>query len=56
VRDLYDIDSIKVWQNGYHEHGIRDAAELERIRDYIRSNPANWREDPENPANAKNSA
>ncbi len=33
------------WHPRYHEHIIRDFEELQRIRDYIRNNPANWDED-----------
>jgi putative transposase len=40
-----------VWQRNYYEHVIRDDADLNRIRKYITDNPANWPEDPENPAN-----
>ena len=38
-----------VWQTNYHEHIIRNDHELERIRNYIVSNPLMWDEDPENP-------
>jgi putative transposase len=40
---------IPVWQRNYYEHIVRTDGELERIRDYIRANPAKWAEDPENP-------
>jgi REP element-mobilizing transposase RayT len=30
------------WQRSYHDHVIRDGAELSRIREYIRDNPAEW--------------
>jgi REP element-mobilizing transposase RayT len=40
------------WQRNYHDHVIRDQAELERIRAYIVANPRNWHGDPENPSNA----
>jgi len=39
----------KLWQRNYYEHVIRDEKDLNRIRDYIQSNPANWDEDEENP-------
>jgi|SRR5215208_726006 len=39
----------RLWQRNYYEHVIRDEADLNRIRDYIQSNPANWDEDEENP-------
>jgi REP element-mobilizing transposase RayT len=44
-------ERVTVWQRNYHEHIIRDAGELNRIRRYIRANPANWTDDPENPVN-----
>jgi putative transposase len=34
-----------VWQPRFHDRIIRDEDELERIREYIRNNPANWDED-----------
>jgi REP element-mobilizing transposase RayT len=39
----------RLWQRNYYEHIVRDEADLNRIRDYIQSNPANWDEDEENP-------
>lgn len=39
----------KLWQRNYYEHIIRDSDALERIREYIMANPANWALDPENP-------
>jgi REP element-mobilizing transposase RayT len=32
----------KLWQRNYWEHIIRDEPELDRIREYIRNNPAQW--------------
>jgi putative transposase len=40
---------LPVWQRSYYEHIVRTEGELERIRDYIRENPAKWDEDLENP-------
>jgi putative transposase len=37
------------WQANYYEHVIRNDHELERIRNYIISNPLVWPDDPENP-------
>ncbi|MBK6541493.1 MAG: hypothetical protein IPG10_09470 [Flavobacteriales bacterium] len=34
-----------VWQRNYWDRVIRDDAEYERIADYIRDNPANWKGD-----------
>ena len=39
----------RLWQRNYYEHVVRDEKDLNRIRDYIQSNPANWDEDEENP-------
>lgn len=35
----------KLWQRNYYEHIIRDESELNRKRDYIISNPINWKTD-----------
>jgi REP element-mobilizing transposase RayT len=40
--------SAKIWQRNYYEHVIRDQNELTAIRNYIKSNPANWAKDEEN--------
>jgi REP element-mobilizing transposase RayT len=34
-----------VWQSRYHDHIIRDNESFERISEYIKNNPANWKED-----------
>ncbi len=34
-----------IWQRGYHDHIIRNAADYRRVWDYIDTNPARWRED-----------
>jgi len=39
-----------VWQRNYWEHVVRDESELERIREYIQNNPAQWEMDRLNPA------
>jgi len=39
-----------LWQRNYYEHVIRDEESLNRIREYILNNPAQWALDPENPA------
>ncbi len=41
-----------IWQRNYYEHIIRDEAELQRITDYIESNPSQWDEDNDNPIKA----
>jgi REP element-mobilizing transposase RayT len=42
----------QLWQRNYYEHIIRDEDALNRIRQYILDNPANWSRDRENPAAA----
>jgi len=44
----------KLWQRNYYEHIIRDENELNRIREYIINNPAQWEFDRENPVGVKN--
>ena len=38
---------IPVWQRNYYEHIIRSETELNRIREYVTNNPANWEKDDE---------
>jgi putative transposase len=38
-----------VWQSNYYERVIRNEHELDRIREYIEYNPANWGQDKNNP-------
>lgn len=40
----------RLWQRNYYEHIVRNARELELIRDYMATNPVRWDADPENPA------
>ena len=42
----------RLWQRGYYEHIIRDEESLDRIRQYIDDNPAQWELDRENLASA----
>lgn len=42
----------RLWQRNYHEHIIRNQADLNRIRQYIRDNPAQWAIDSEYPADS----
>ena len=49
LNQLRRTPGVPVWQRNYYEHIVRTDAELERIRDYIRQNPAKWAEDRENP-------
>jgi REP element-mobilizing transposase RayT len=38
-----------VWQRNYWEHIIRSEEKMNKIREYILANPAQWEADPENP-------
>ena len=33
---------LHIWQRGFHDHVVRDDADLERIRTYISINPLEW--------------
>lgn len=35
----------RLWQRNYYEHVIRNDSELDRIRQYIHNNPADWEKD-----------
>jgi putative transposase len=39
-----------IWQRNFYEHIVRNEAALERIRQYITDNPAQWPSDHENHA------
>jgi REP-associated tyrosine transposase len=39
---------VPVWQRNFYDHIIRDDEALDRIRQYIVDNPAQWAHDPEN--------
>jgi putative transposase len=38
-----------VWQSRYYDHIVRSEAELDRIRQYIANNAAQWHKDDNNP-------
>jgi len=40
----------RLWQRNYWEHVVRDDEDLNRIRNYIQTNPQRWELDRENPA------
>ena len=51
INILRDTPGIPVWQRNYYEHIIRNDDDLNRIHRYIESNPSQWADDDENPAN-----
>ena len=52
INELRDTPGAPVWQRGYYEHIIRNERQLNRVRNYIETNPLRWEMDAENP-NAK---
>jgi len=49
INQLRHAPGLPVWQRNYYEHVIRDDTSLDRIREYILSNPSRWALDRENP-------
>jgi len=45
INILRNCPKCPVWQRNYYEHIIRDEMSFLRISDYIRNNPANWKDD-----------
>lgn len=41
INTIHDFDGT-IWQRNYHDHIVRSIEECDRIRIYIRQNPANW--------------
>ena len=49
-----NAQGISVWQRNYYEHVIRNERGLNRIREYILTNPLRWQYDRENPDLSEN--
>ncbi len=49
VNALLSRSGKPLWQRNYYEHIVRNAGELNKIREYIVTNPLRWMSDPENP-------
>ncbi|GBD36706.1 hypothetical protein HRbin36_01834 [bacterium HR36] len=49
VNALRGTPGAAVWQRNYYEHIIRSEESLQRIREYISTNPLRWHLDRENP-------
>ena len=45
INEKRNIKGIPVWHRNYYEHIIRNEDELNKIRYYIKYNPANWKDD-----------
>lgn len=54
VNHLRDTPGMTFWQRNYWEHIVRNEESLNRIREYIDSNPARWDTDHLHPAAAPN--
>jgi REP element-mobilizing transposase RayT len=52
INRLRGMPGTPFWQRNYWEHIIRNDASLNRIRAYIRDNPARWTEDRLHPDTA----
>jgi REP element-mobilizing transposase RayT len=52
INEIRNMQGVAVWQRNYYEHIIRDEQSLNRIREYILSNPSRWTMDRENPKKA----
>jgi REP-associated tyrosine transposase len=50
INEIRSTPGLPIWQRNYYEHIIRDEESLDRIREYVLTNPAGWETDPENPA------
>jgi REP element-mobilizing transposase RayT len=48
INRLRAAPGMPVWQRNYYERIVRSEDELNRIRQYILDNSANWHADPEN--------
>jgi len=53
VNVLRRTPGMPLWQRGYHDHIVRDGADLDRIRQYILDNPINWTNDDNFPGNIR---
>jgi putative transposase len=50
INEIRHTPGAKVWQRGFYDHVIRNDESLNRIRNYIITNPNRWHLDRENPA------
>ncbi len=48
VNALHLRSGEPLWQRNYYDHIIRNGHELNKIREYISTNPPRWASDPEN--------
>ena len=53
INELRNMSGTALWQRNYFEHVIRREESLEKIREYIETNPLRWALDKENPVNRR---
>lgn len=51
IAALRGTDAVSVWQRNYFEHVIRNDDDLNRIREYIQTNPMRWASKRDNVGN-----
>jgi putative transposase len=49
VNEMRNTVGAPFWQRNYHDHIIRNDADLHRIRTYVANTPLQWSLDEENP-------
>jgi REP element-mobilizing transposase RayT len=49
INEIRQTPGLPFWQRNYWEHIIRNEAALNRIRQYIQTNPARWLADQLHP-------
>ncbi len=49
INQARNTPGMTVWQRNYYEHVIRYEEDLNKVREYIITNPAGWDKDEENP-------
>ncbi len=49
INQARNTPGMPVWQRNYYEHVIRNEDDLNKVREYIITNPAGWDKDKENP-------
>ena len=47
VNQLRGVQGELLWQRGFYDHIIRNEDELDKIREYIRTNTVQWASDPD---------
>jgi REP element-mobilizing transposase RayT len=45
INKVRKTSGLNIWQSNYYEHIIRNETELDKIRQYILTNPLNWKKD-----------